>query len=471
MTIVFVHGWSVRNTNTYGQLPARLKKSLQAGGRTVDVENVYLGQYVSFDDTVTLDDIARAFDLALREKLFDPATKTWKPFACITHSTGGPVARLWMELYYGKDRLAACPMKHLVMLAPANHGSALAQLGKGRLSRIKHFFQGVEPGQRVLDWLEHGSAGAWNLNSRWLDYDCAAAGVFVFSLTGQKIDRKLYDHLNSYTGEPGSDGVVRAAAANMNYQSLQLVQKGKKLTLSARQLTRPTGFGVLPGMAHSGRDIGIITSVRMTGAHPTVEWVSRCLGVTDAAGFQQVCAELDALTRQTQKDERIEEVRKLLRTTKYVTNRYSMVIFRLRNDRGDFLADYDLLLTAGPNYSPDELPAGFFVDRQRNSRNPGQLTYYLDHDALDALRRRGGEGRIGFRILARPASGLAYYEVAEFQSDENGVRDYFRPNETVMVEIVLSRKVDAQVFRLSENLPDGDKGEAISGRPTGRVVP
>jgi hypothetical protein len=51
------------------------------------------------------------------------------------------------------------------------------------------------------------------------------------------------------------------------------------------------------------------------------------------------------------------------------------------------------------------------------------------------------------------------------------VRDHFRPNETVMVEIVLGRKVDARVFRLSDKLPDGDKGEEISGKPTGRAVP
>ena len=35
MVIVFVHGWSVRNTNTYGQLPARLKKSFQSAGKNV----------------------------------------------------------------------------------------------------------------------------------------------------------------------------------------------------------------------------------------------------------------------------------------------------------------------------------------------------------------------------------------------------------------------------------------------------
>lgn len=315
-----------------------------------------------------------------------------------------------------------------------------------------------------------GSNGGWDLNSRWLDYDCTAAGIFVFSLTGQKIDRKLYDHLNSYTGEPDSDGVVRAAAANMNYQSVQLVQRGKKLNLSRRQAARPTAFGILPGLAHSGREMGIINSVKTSGAHPAVEWVTRCLGVTSAAEYETVSKDLDALTRQAQKDERVEEVRKLLRTTRYITERYSMVVFRLRNDRGEILSDYDLLLTAGPNYSPDELPAGFFMDRQRNSRNPGHLTYYLNRDALDKLRR-GGEGRIGFRILARPNSGLAYYEVAEYRSDEDGVRNYFRPNETVMVEIVLSRKVDARVFRLSEKLPEGDKGEEITRQPTGFIVP
>ncbi len=289
MVIVFVHGWSVRNTNTYGQLPARLKKSFQSAGKNIRVENVYLGQYISFDDAVTLDDIARAFDFALREKLFDAGKKQWTKFACITHSTGGPVVRLWMDLFYGKDHLAACPMSHLVMLAPANHGSALAQLGKSRLSRIKSLFEGAEPGTGVLDWLELGSNLTWDLNTRTLEHDYAAAGVWVFTLTGQKINRSLYDHLNSYTGEPGSDGVVRAAAANLNYQLVRLVQKGKRLVLDAQQQTRPTAMGILPGRAHSGTNIGIIRSVKATGDHPTLTWVSRCLGVEDADGLRRSC--------------------------------------------------------------------------------------------------------------------------------------------------------------------------------------
>lgn len=64
-------------------------------------------------------------------------------FSCITHSTGGPVVRAWVERFFGADRLSNLPLKHLIMLAPANHGSALAQLGKARVGRIK------SPGRRT----------------------------------------------------------------------------------------------------------------------------------------------------------------------------------------------------------------------------------------------------------------------------------------------------------------------------------
>ena len=112
------------------------------------------------------------------------------------------------------------------MLAPANHGSALAQLGKGRIARMKFFADGVEPGTGVLDWLELGSDQSWELNREWLAYECVAAGLYPFVLTGQRIDRAFYDNLNAYTDEAGSDGVVRVAAANMNYGLVRLEQDG-----------------------------------------------------------------------------------------------------------------------------------------------------------------------------------------------------------------------------------------------------
>lgn len=254
MIVIFVHGWSVTNTNTYGALPQWLESQSNDGVLDIQVGNIYLGRYISFADTITIDDIARAFDQAVRDEIADQL-RDGERFACITHSTGGPVVRKWMDLYFKSD-LAKCPLSHLVMLAPSNHGSALAQLGKSRLSRIKSFFEGMEPGQHVLDWLELGSDMSWQLNESWLDYDCPANGIYPFVLTGQKIDRQLYDALNSYTGEAGSDGVVRVAAANMNYSLLKLHQagtNGENLVVSKMTRSKPMALGVLPECSHSGK--------------------------------------------------------------------------------------------------------------------------------------------------------------------------------------------------------------------------
>jgi len=205
----------------------------------------------SFHDEVAVDDIARAFQQAVGDQV-----PSGERFACITHSTGGPVVRTWLDRYYGPARLGECPMSHVVMLAPPNHGSALAQLGKSRLSRMKFFLDGVEPGQNVLDWLELGSEGQWELNLRGLDCRYSQNGVFPYVLTGQSIDRTMYDHLNSYTGEPGSDGVVRACAANLNYTYLCLEQAADgELTVAraadspgcVRHSPRAFAFGYAPG--------------------------------------------------------------------------------------------------------------------------------------------------------------------------------------------------------------------------------
>ena len=98
----------------------------------------YLGKYVSFSDEVMVDDIARGMQAAVEAEI-RPKLAEGERFACITHSTGGPVVRNWVTLFYG-DKLDRCPLSHLVMLAPANHGSALAQLGKGKLARMKSWF-------------------------------------------------------------------------------------------------------------------------------------------------------------------------------------------------------------------------------------------------------------------------------------------------------------------------------------------
>jgi hypothetical protein len=453
MLVIFVHGWSVTNTDTYGGLPGALVKNAPAG-LEIEVEHLYLGKYVSFSDEVNVDDIARGMQNAVNTEIL-PRLAKGERFACITHSTGGPVVRKWIDIYF-KGKLDKCPLQHLVMLAPANHGSALAQLGKSRLSRMKFFAEGVQPGTGVLDWLELGSEQSWALNLSWLDYACVDAGLYSFVLTGQSVDHSFYDHLNSYTGEQGSDGVVRAAAANMNYGLIRLLQQDSDFKLAKEKPAEKFAFGILPGRSHSGDAMGIMRSVKPDDdlTHPTVRWILRCLAVNSAPSYRKSIRELADLTARTQKAEHVTKSKELfIFQRKFVTNRYCMFVFRIVDDRNNELVDYDVVFTAGPDYSENHLPPGFFVDRQRNQLNPGKLTYYIDYDVMsDWLAKPRLEGRFGFRIAARPSSGYSYYTVAEHRGTLASLRKYFEPNQTLMVEVQLKRHVVEGVFRLAHSL-------------------
>jgi hypothetical protein len=468
MIVVFVHGWSVTSTDTYGGLPAALVKNAPAN-LDLQITHLYLGKYISFADEVKVDDIARGMEHALATEVV-PKLAKGERFACITHSTGGPIVRKWIDRYH-HGKLEKCPLSHLVMLAPANHGSALAQLGKGRLARMKFFADGVEPGTGVLDWLELGSDQGWELNYAWLDYKCVPAGLYPFVLTGQKIDRSMYDNLNAYTDEAGSDGVVRVAAANMNYGLIRLEQEKDEFKMIKDDRAARAALGVLPGRSHSGGKIGILGSVRADddGSHPTVKWTLRCLEVGSAADYDQLIKELDDLTAKTQHEEHEDEVKKLfLFERTFFTDRYCMMVFKLCDDRENSLVDYDVVFTAGPKYDPNHLPPGFFVDRQRNLLNPGKLTYYIDYDKMNEwLSKPELEGKFGVRIGARPSEGFAYYTVAEHQGTFAGLKKYFAPNQTLMIEVQLKRQVVEGVFRLTKSL----KPEAFKRQPKGAELP
>lgn len=457
MLVVFVHGWSVTNTNTYGGLPAALAKNAPPD-MGIAISHLYLAKYMSFADEVNVDDIARGMQRAIATEVL-PKLARGERFACITHSTGGPVVRKWIDVFF-RGKLGKCPLGHLIMLAPANHGSALAQLGQGRLARMKFFADGVQPGTGVLDWLELGSDQSWELNLQWMSYDCVPAGLYPFVLTGQTIDRSFYDNLNSYTDEAGSDGVVRVAAANMNYGLVRLVQQDGAFTLKKDDRSSKTALGVLPGRSHSGTKLGILASVSPDddGSHPTLKWVLRCLGVRSAAAYNRLLKELDALTAQTQEDERVERVSTLFVFERTFTrNRCCMFVFRITDDRDNDLSDYDVIFTAGPDYDENHLPPNFFVDRQRNHLNPGKLTYYIDYDVMaTGLNASGLDGKFGFRITAHPTEGFAYYTVAEYKGTLAALKQYFAPNQTLMVDVQLRRHVYEGVFLLTQKLTPED---------------
>jgi len=457
MQLLFIHGWGTTNTSSYGELPQALVGKLTRLNIAVDIQHVYLGRYLSFHDEVSMDDIARAMQQALIE-LPGNTPDEIQAFSCITHSTGGPVVRYWVNKYYGKNRLASMPLKHLVMLAPANHGSALAKLGKARVGRIKAWFSNIEPGQRVLDWLSLGSDGQWDLNKDFLLYTYEDNSFFPFVLTGQGIDHKFYDFLNNYLIESGSDGVVRVAGANMNYRYITLRQSKEILLKKVPRtyqlepdevIKEPLKIplGVYNQYSHVGSKMGIMQSIQSTDIdHVLVNDVVTCLQVKGFDDYTACEQYLSQVTEHNQKG----------------LDRYCMLVFNVCDNTGASIdqEDYDLILLAGKQYRPHQLPSGFLKDRQMNSQS-NRLVYYLDANKMKEIK----DGMFGLRVLARPQSGFSYYANAEFRSDGLSARDILIPNQTVYINIVLHRFIDKNVFRFG---PVADKPVSFKNtKPSG----
>ncbi len=81
------------------------------------------------------------------------------------------------------------------------------------------------------------------------------------------------------------------------------------------------------------------------------------------------------------------------------------------------------------------------MDRQIN-RISGNLIYYLNYDKLTNIK----DDKLGIRIIARLSEGFAHYSSAEFHSNTLDLQKFLRPNERVMINIILERRIDYNTF-------------------------
>jgi hypothetical protein len=492
--VVLVHGWSVRDPSTYGGLPERLKREAEKDpDLDLDVRHIWLSEYASFHNEVTLPDIARAFQSALEREL-GAELAAGRRFACIAHSTGGPVIRAWLQHAYLDKGLSKTPMSHLVMLSPANFGSALVQLGLAKLSRLRSaWFEGVEVGTGVLDWLELGSAPSLKLNLEWLEKGSeliGPEGLFPFVLTGQSHDPLLYDFVNSYSGETGSDGAVRVASANLNFTHLRVVQQAPmpdaqaKLGFSAplleagdTRLAPAVPLAVLPGLCHSDVRMGIMRSVQADDTpHPTVSAILEALRVQDKRQYAQVFNRFAAITAETQERERIEDTTAITGFDHQdIRDPCAMLVFRVRDDQGNPVKDFDVILT-GPGENPNRLPPGFFIDRQRNHLDPGCVVYYVNTARLlgcpavmygKKLLRPALPPceSLGLRVIPFPQDGFVHYQPALLRAETSHLLSMVQPNQTTIIDIVLKRIVREGVYRLTREPTQADFTKQPPGPP------
>ena len=116
-------------------------------GREVSI--VSLADYVSMEDEVRFDDVAEAMDVAWRRHGLPRGKGV---VDAIVHSTGGLVIRDWLQRHCTPAR---APVKHLVMLAPANFGSHLAHKGRSFIGRVYKGFVAKKPEGRAFETGTH----------------------------------------------------------------------------------------------------------------------------------------------------------------------------------------------------------------------------------------------------------------------------------------------------------------------------
>lgn len=218
--IIFVHGYSVTDLNSFNRLPALLASD------GIETASIYLAGFISLHDGVSCEDLSRALELRVSTLERDHGLDLSRTMI-VAHSTGAIITRRWML-----DRRAAAKagtstkktLSHFMSCAGANHGSTLAQLGLTELAHVIRLTEGRAVGRRVLDDLDYGSAFLRKLNAEWMETwndpnDPLYADTFCFSMVGT--DHSFWqNHLAWQAHEPGSDGTVRICGSNLNYRRI-----------------------------------------------------------------------------------------------------------------------------------------------------------------------------------------------------------------------------------------------------------
>ena len=214
--VLLVHGYSVRSLNSWGKLP----QLLAADG--IAQASIYLSAFVSLDDYVSCDDLARALENRIATLEASHGLDMART-AVICHSTGAIIARRWL---LDRRRAGGTMPSHIITAAGANHGSTLAQLGRTELAHVfRHVTQQTSVGQRVLEDLDYGSDFLRRLNFEWLDAwndpNPLYEDTFCFSMIGTDY-RYWQNQLTWQSHEAGSDGTVRISGGNLNYRLINV---------------------------------------------------------------------------------------------------------------------------------------------------------------------------------------------------------------------------------------------------------
>ena|SRR2546425_5485171 len=468
--ILIIHGWS-DNYESFLPLKAWLND------RGYPAQQVFFGNYESMEDHVTFDDLAVGLQTRFEEMQKTGVLPRFAPFSLdvIVHSTGAPVVRHWLAYHLSeicKGDMTRCPIRCLIMLAPANFGSRLAAQGKTALAKLFRggVTHGFQTGQRILEGLELGSPVLWrmaekDLFSKRSFYPCDPDhGPFVFILSGTSTYGELKGLVAQGANEDGSDGTIRASAASLNSIKLTVDyrQPSRPVIQAQRQINSPFAFMLVPEKNHSE----IVPRDHMDSDHPTFHIIPKCLGVGNAVQYERLRLEFDQTNEQLYAQERQKPDGERVHTyQQFLVHVHD----ELENDVLDYRLDFHIIdssitqrvwsdtpgtLTKLQQYQKytQFLQEKVIADVQPHSVNPSYRTFSINLDRLKELQgeieREPNKPYIAMNLdatgptrdLTYDTDALHYLPVQPPIPDDQGrMVDFFKANTSTFVEIVLER--------------------------------
>ncbi|MBK3332344.1 alpha/beta hydrolase [Persephonella atlantica] len=244
---LIIHGWS-----DCSQSFVHMKEFLIKNG-IGDVDTIYYADYESREDNITYDDVIDGLYDRFKEKGFiDEDGNPLVSLNVIVHSTGGLIIRHFISEYYS-DRIDKCPIKKIVMLAPANFGSPLAHYGKSLLGMVfkgrYKFGDMFEVGRKLLSGLELASPFQWELAhrdifSKTVFYSPEKVQTFIF------VGADGYSGLRKIVNKKGTDGTVVVSGADLKTVKFSVDFTGKQKKIEFLTPHLDTVFCVLRGYNH-----------------------------------------------------------------------------------------------------------------------------------------------------------------------------------------------------------------------------
>ena len=291
---LIIHGWS-DCSNSFVHMKKRLKEH---GVGTVDT--ILYGDYESRADNITFNDVVDGLNEQMIDKgLIERDGSPKSELNIVVHSTGGLVIRHWIWRYYN-DRIDECPIKRIVMLAPANFGSPLAHRGKSFLGRLVKgrwkIGDFLQVGRRLLDGLELASPYQWELAHRDIlcDSECyySRDKIQLTILTGMED----YSGIRGWVNKPGTDGTVVIAGTTLNTIKLKVDFSDPDTPHEWQEIKTADdfAFGVLPRIDHgsivsefekdAGRVIDLtVEALTISSAGEFERYKNKCRNITDSA--------------------------------------------------------------------------------------------------------------------------------------------------------------------------------------------